>query len=372
MVTYDYVGEPWKDWFFLILQAIFDLTVIIIFIVWITKMKISKLNDNNNNSHTNRKFFIISCIICYTFIILCLTAIIFRMYGRYMIHEQGFYKIQVTEILDWSDIIHLMVHGFHYLSFIMLYVIFLGRLYLTFKNSMYSITNDKYFLFFIFIFLVSTLSIMTWLEISYSNIIDRNNEHYDKSKKYLTRAYLKWTLAVFDIILNLILFFTFQKKIKQLLLSTYDSSMYNDYMNMDDNDNNSVNSSLIELHENQQRLLKFITKHAVLFSLTIIFNEIYWILSGIVDFITATQGDNDKHKEIDIYTYFCQGIQGVILSIILYLIFAINQREYNKLCSFCQRLFYNYFVINTKTQIKQLVNLKLSQKRLNLNSNSDK
>eukprot|EP01084_Bolivina_argentea_P120766 214107_1 len=347
MVSYDYVGEPWKDWVIFLFEIVCDALVLILFILWVIKIK-------SATKKIKTKFYYITSILCYAFILLCITAIIFRIYGRYLIHNKSpIYKtiISTNPTFTTKDLIHLSVHAFHYLCFIALYVIFIGRLYFIFEHTMYSIIYDKIFLVLISIFLISVVSIMSCVEYSYSPWY--HAYHKNSSTKNEIRAYMKFTLACLDVTLNVMVFFWFQRKLKRVLLSLD----YSDLKNEEDDDNQSLTTSLINLQSQQLSLLKLMTKQTILFTLIIMFNEIYWILSGYIDY-TTRNSSSLQHKQADIYTYIAQGIQGVVIAIILFLTFQVNDNMYHKLCGCCQRSCYKYFVTKTKREIKQIINLK--------------
>ena len=325
-----YIGTLWVDWLVLILQCLFSFIVLLLFIVWIIKVRKNiTLSSSHYIKYPISKFYFITCCLSFLFNLFCLIASIIRIYGRYILGTDT----------SFLHIVHVLIHTFQYLACIVLYIIFIGRLYFTFRDSSYSIMLNKGFIYLITIFFCLTISLMIWLEYSYAN----KDTKLSRAQKYSLRAYLKFSLIVLDISFNVILFWIFQTKLQQSIVSTSKCD-------------NLLNESLINLHTHQEESVQSVTRHTILFTWLMIFNEIYWLLSGIIELHTA-HVSKLEHKIEDLYTYIAQGIQAVVVSIILYLSFRISRREYDKSCGFFHGICYARLVKKTKQSISEIIDI---------------
>eukprot|EP01083_Nonionella_stella_P087526 243553_1 len=318
------------DQIIIFLQCFFISLIVFLLFIWSIKMRHSMAPAPT--------FYCIVFLACYFFILLYMMAIILRVYGRYIDHNNSpIYNTKISFTLQSKDLIHLTIHAAYYLSCIMTYVLLIGKLYITFKNTALSIVHNKLILSFIIVFISCSLSIMISME-----YVIATAHRYNHQRKLKTQATLKFILLAIDILFNVFLFVTFQNKMKQLLLR-FDS--------LRDDSRAMHETPLTMIDFRQQILLQLIAKNAILFWFALLFHQIYWLMSGTIDALFL---DWSMHLELDEYTYIAQGFEGLVNALILYLTFDINQDEYYVLCRCCQYLCYKYFVVTTKRQIMKI------------------
>ena len=246
--------------------------------------------------------------------------------------------------------------GFFFFSTIMLYLILIGRCYLTFKDTQFEITNKTLILLSILITL-SILYMIIYLVILQFNLWSITIINYIDGGITLF-------MSVNDIILNVSLLVLFINKLRELMINLgttndtkrvyYPTPTTNDNNN-DNNDNNgndneSVSRTSVLLDDKQSNLITIITRHTLLSCIAIIFNQIVYLLLFVMIFLANYSTTIDY---MSLVTYTFRALDNVVIVTVLFLNFSFNSRIYLKLCGYCHMGFYSYQAKSAKVKIKR-------------------
>ena len=264
----------------------------------------------------------------------------------------------------------------------LLYIIMIGRLILTFNNTLYKLNKCLISIIFVFIFISNAGMIYYVISLKISS----NIEKLDKRDQPVIAI-----IGGFDLVLNLILLFIFVLKIRQLVISIQDCD-FEQFVNVNNkrdmyrvcgvtpsptkskdtvvtfsskssksiSGRTSPTSSakrnfftksptfkrFIALDKNQRKLITVITRHSILSSIAIIANLTYYT-SLFIDFYSP------KSNISSLMNYGIRGISSTIIVITLCLNFGFNMKIYSFCCGKCHFGCYKICVSFTKTSIKQ-------------------
>merc|ERR1719242_581522 len=156
----------------------------------------------------------------------------------------------------------------------------------------------------------------------------QNNLHW-----YLVLGWLAACIAAVDGILDLLLFALFCYKLHQLARLRVE----HDFRSM------SIGSALSQ--NSNSRLLDVITKQTIIGLCVVIFNAGFAFAQFIMDHFSTETPQNLT------IVYSVRAVQGVIISMLLYLGLAMNDAEYRRVCGCCHRTFHDIGSNNLRRQI---------------------
>eukprot|EP01084_Bolivina_argentea_P261996 442946_1 len=229
-----------------------------------------------------------------------------------------------------------------------LYINIVGRLYLTFKSTVYRLKIPV----LLCIMCLITLSIYVMLMYCYI-IIALNND------------YLSWSatcdilLMTLDILLNIIILILFIVKLRQLIINvtinnlTIEAQSTSVESTLDDSQTSRLllaNQKLDKFAiERRERLIRIVTRHTILSCIAIICNQCFYSVNSVY-YICCS---NELWTAI---SYGGRAIEGVIISLVLFLNFNFNIVIYKKCCNRFHMCCYYCFKKYTNIHVKDLEN----------------
>ena len=228
-----------------------------------------------------------------------------------------------VDFLDYTEdvameIIIFIADIFYFISTLSLYILFIGRLFISFKGTMYEISK-------LFLGLMGVLILITA-----GNMI---KYLVPISQTLAQREISIIVLSINEVIITIILCITFIYKLKKLVV-------------MQSNGAANVESDIsgISLTNSQQRMLYLITKHSILSILMVVFNLIFYscllyeIEIYISNFTVAVE-------------YGLRSLEMTLICFLLYLSFGFNDRLYVKICKICHSFCYKKCLTDSKKNI---------------------
>ena len=223
-------------------------------------------------------------------------------------HKQFGYTVSWIDLLSWILFI---------LSKIMLFIIFIGRLYFSFRNTSYSSKKWVYIIFIICIpilILLMTINevIAFQIDLNYTN----NAQHETfKAHSLLEMLIMTIFMIVFDGIITFCVIYLFYQKLYLVLLAKTRTNRY-------------ISGAELELNESQLYFINKIVKHTLLCFISLILAQFVWYYS-LITFICFDGNINN----IWIITYYFVIIDGCLSVICVYLTYKFNDGLYYKLCN---------------------------------------
>lgn len=219
-----------------------------------------------------------------------------------------------------------------------LYLLFIGRLYFTFQHTQYQLSYKILYLLFIIVITVTCLSIfyIIWMLLQIFGV--------NLNDIWLTIIML--TYLIFDIIINATLLFLFLRKLKHVIVAQSENNL-NQHLLIKKPSNDGY---LVDLDTAQLKFINVMTKLTLLSSITIIANELNYVLITI-QFIWFTQ-----YSWTYTANYTLRTITLTIAVINVYLNFEINDKFYHRICGSLHIKLYSHFVKDTRKTISKSIN----------------
>ena len=231
----------------------------------------------------------------------------------------------------------------YFIATIVLYCLLFGRLYFTFNQTQYRLSNS---IVIFYIIIITVSSIMFGLYFYY---------WYD------TGFYVELLLIILslnDLILNITLTVLFITKIKALVVTDHTFNMSNNHqMDKYEDENDEI---AVIFNKRQYRLIDMITRYAMLSILIIVVKQEFnlWYLIQLV-YLKKT----NNHAAIG---SSLRGLENVLDVVVLYIGLCFNGKLYDKLCGKCHRFCLRCCTKRIKTQIKRRIST-LPYNRMNVN-----
>eukprot|EP01084_Bolivina_argentea_P003779 7121_1 len=293
-----------------------------------------------------RRITFISCIFC-TF---CIIADLIHVTHAFI--DNG---IIISHKYDHALV---TATAFYYVGTVTLYILLMSRLYFTFQNTMYSLSNS------LTIFIGLLISISALCGVYYCIIIASITDEY---KVITFNRPATIILEINDFILNSVLLILFVYKLKRFIADSYD---YNNTMELLINDSeesihsrnntkslSSIHRDQVKLEPHQNKFVRVITRNSLLGSLAIIANQLFWI-GYMYDVYIVRDITVNLYPSI---VYSMRSCENMINVMVLYLSLTINDKMYFKLCNSCHKACYQCNVKQSqRTIIKQMTTKRMN------------
>lgn len=251
-------------------------------------------------------------------------------------------------ILDESDhdiiisIFRLFADIFYFSCTLILYLLFAGRLYLTFQGTQYQLKKST------LIVVILIVSIATISEIFYLLFLVLQILNVKLAEKLL--FYTMIIIAVSDIIINVFFLTLFLRKLKHIVVCQSENNFNQDLLLMDD-EKESNDSYLIDLDNKQLKFINIMTKMTLLSGISMIIYEIhlFYLVSLFMWF-------SDKSWAY-IVGYSSRTFYILSATICIFLNFEINQDVYYRICGRFHRILYGMYVKDTKRKVRKSISV---------------
>eukprot|EP01084_Bolivina_argentea_P183804 317117_1 len=314
-------------------------------------------------------FTLIFLIICSIYLSLCLIWLLyslFKPHDNYKDSLANFYiYISISCMIcstgtAWSDLWHAIVayiddipmydlsakyimviaNIFYVGTMTAVYLFMIGRVYYTFHNSLFQI-SQKLTAFYLLLILCN---LMIW--IIYIIILATVTDF--TTAVHLIR-HLEIALLIVDFTLNISLMILFVAKLHQLILGSVVSNSKNIPL-ISTNNKTDIDQQFI-LDEDHICHLNIISKHTVLCSWAIFLNLIFYGINLFSDFIMTYSPSNDVYQMI-----YCGRTFGVLINaMVVFFNFKFTKVYYNFFCYLCHVGLNKCFFQWTKRRISRIV-----------------
>lgn len=262
------------------------------------------------------KFYIYTSISCMIFSLatsLCDLSHAIEAYTR----KWTMFDLRLNHITATADV-------FFVCSMTAVYLFMIGRVYYTFKDSYFQLSNKLTIFFLILIF----MNFIIW-SIYIGLLLGETN--FDEAVKNIRN--LEIALLIVDFVLNISLLFLFIHKLHELLIS---SAVHRQasipLISMEDKDKErSMTKEDIVLDDDQNYFINIISKHTLLCTCAIFLNLIFYLSNLYSDFITSTHPSQSMYLLI-----YCGRTFGVLInSMVVFFNFKFTVIYYHFFCYFC-------------------------------------
>ena len=313
----------------LIMQGPCALIILIIIISYIYKWAIRRAAKRIN------KFYLWTTLLVMILYLSCSMVDIYHAYASYKNNHP-------MKDPSW-DTIKFVADFLYFIGCTILYINIVGRLYLTFATTIYHLQIP----ILVVICCLITLSFCVMMMYCYIIAVLDDNKYFKWS------AMCDLSLMIIDIILNTTILGLFVFKLRQLIINitindlATSTSNYKELVSTAD-DTDSISSTLLYDEyalKRKDRLITVVTRHTILSCIAIICNQCFYSVNTVY----YLYAPNETWTAI---SYAGREIEGVIISLVLYLNFNFNMRIYKKLCNSCHMCCYNCFKKSTKIDVK--------------------
>ena len=192
---------------------------------------------------------------------------------------------------------------------ISLFTLFIGRIYYTFYSSInYSLS--KWFLYFVYFLIITSILCFIPAEIGYASGIT------------FTHGISILIIIINDTLLNIMCLVLFIWKLKQVSFIDNDDLKI-ELLSVSNGDDNNENME-------ELTIINILIRHSILSTISIVFNETWYILLFYYTFIDGHLDDVNLSIELCVRTVYL-----TINCIILYLNLNIHHHQYLRLCRCC-------------------------------------
>ena len=263
-----------------------------------------------------------------------------------MLHGFGAY-ISNTNILShhvvWVFTVHVLADAFYYTSSLSLYIILINRLFSTFSNTAYAISNWFYYWISVQI-LIQIILMIAYIMIL---IIDDCQSRLGCDRMGLASG----LITANDYILNIVCIALFVKKLRELIVTKLKTEV-SEWMDQESSKSVKayVNEVMIDNKMNNN-LLTVITKQTVIGTFVTLINQLF----ATCAFFMLLFDTPETVDRMVMIAYLLRGVEGAFLCSLLYIALIINEKEYNKTCKYCHRACYNLCLYLTAKTVKRRV-----------------
>lgn len=247
---------------------------------------------------------------------------------------------------------------FYGISSISLYIVIFGRLYFTFKYKAVRYQMNRSTIYFMIGFIVLNAVIILFYTLIMLFFYQQK----------VTQFYfiLKITFIILDasdLLLTIFMLVLFVYKLQQIIVGTSFAENYRSSYHLNShsirsessigiNSANIESNNDIELNTMDIKLITIITRHSILSSVVIIFNQVFYI-SVIVGSAVVFNSIDEQNLYFLAYSNLIKAVLGVVNAITLYLNFGFNILAYRRYCNGIHIYCYNYFEHRAKEEISQ-------------------
>ena len=226
----------------------------------------------------------------------------------------------MTEI-RWISYLIMAADFFYFSSSVLIYSILIHRLHSTFYNTIYGLSRSSV-LFAIFIISIqSILMILYTLNVGFNY---HQNASDGDSKWIHVGGVLSAFILTLDAVLNFFLFALFIRKLRQSVMLRLDS----------DTESMTITDALS--HKSNTKILDVITKQTLL-GISVTFCSAGFTLTSFASEAFGGETEWDYCKD-----YVVRSVEGVMISLLLFLGLQINAAAYKRVCGRCHQFCRNY------------------------------
>ena len=231
---------------------------------------------------------------------------------------------------------------FYFLGTLVLYLLFAGRLYLTFEGTQYELSKLTMTIVGSIV-CIATLSEMFYLSFLVSQILEVK----------LAETYLFYTMVVIvvsDIIMNVTFLSLFLRKLKDVIVCQGENNI-NEHLLISDSmgttPRSPTHSHLLSLDTSQLKFINVMTKMTLLSGLSMMIYEMH-----LFYLVTLFLWFSDRSWAY-IVGYSSRTIYILSAAMCMYLNFEINENIYHRICGKFHRRLYGHFVKDTKRKVRK-------------------
>eukprot|EP01083_Nonionella_stella_P082243 227004_1 len=251
---------------------------------------------------------------------------------------------------------HIINNSVYVIILISLFALFIGRLYYTFSDTIYALSN--YFVYFVYVLLITT-SLICFIsaELVYA---------VPNTKTILSPNVSVAIIIINDTTLNIMCIVLFFYKLRQISVPSASKQDYQMVTVLSDNDDAVSNKNTIDLdfhiqsyHDtinrmhsvlppdpsqvepvtegpNQMNLINIILRHTLLSTTSIFFNQAWYFCLLYSRFmVTAKIEETKQYNDIIVVEVVTRAVYLVINCIVLYLNLNIHHWRYYRICKPC-------------------------------------
>eukprot|EP01084_Bolivina_argentea_P090265 162685_1 len=310
--------------------AICWLSIFLLAQITIIVSLLCKLYSKQNSHKPISPFYKYVTIICVTFCALSTIVDLIHTTIAYIRHEQSSDTYRFGTIMTIADITY-------FIASISLYILIIGKLYLTFKSTSYRVSNK--YIIFLSILIVTSVFCMTQYLITLNN--KDTIKFLDNSVKFV------YAVIINDFIIDISVLALFVYKLQQLLIDTIDIGLIHQNS---DNIIQIVKESADEydFQNSQKRLVALITRQSILGSIQIFFNCTFYFKVLVDRYTVGPKFPSD----LAFQTSHClRALENLVVIGTLYLNFNLNTGLYYKICGCCHNGCYLCCLKCTKRKI---------------------
>ena len=238
---------------------------------------------------------------------------------------------------DWPTISYLRLSAdiCYFASTLVIYLLFIGRLYYTFNDTYYKLSSRMLMILVIIVIITTLISIfyITCLLLQLFNVYI--------STKWIYPLFIIY--IVHDMVLNATLMVLFVRKLKHVVVAQSENQMATNLLTT------YRDEFFLNLDTSQLKFIHVMTKLTVLSGIIIICNEIA-LTFVMIEFIWLLHKPWPQFVKYSLRTIYL-----LIAVINVYLNFEINDKIYHRICGSLHIKLYGHFVKDTRRGIKKSI-----------------
>ena len=241
--------------------------------------------------------------------------------------------------MELSSYFRLIADIFYFLGTLILYLLFAGRLYITFRDTSYQLSPGIVTLVSIIV-IITTLSETLYIAFLILQLF----------KVYLPEElalYSQIAIVVTDFIINITLLSLFLRKLKHVVVAQSENNL-NEQLLIKQPSNDGY---LLDLDTAQLKFVNIMTKMTLLSGISMMVYELH-LLYLVALFLWFSH-----NGWAFILGYSTRTIYILSSTICIFLNFEINEDFYFKLCGKCHKSLYGLYVKDTKRQIRKSISV---------------
>lgn len=255
-----------------------------------------------------------------------------------------------TELLGptavpWGTYCMITADVCYYTTSLLLYNILTHRLFKTFANTAFAISNRWYY------WIIFQLVLQPIIMIIYLSILSFDNCNTEFWCNML--GVFAAILTANDYTLNAVLISLFVRKLRQLIVTQLKYEIADKSPpNSPRSTTASVVSRAIDNNGNSQKeLLRLVTKQSVLGTFLVLINQAF----ATAIFCVFTFSSTNTINSLVVISLLIRGAEGSFMGFLLYIGIGINSNEYMKICKTCHDLCYNLCIKMTAKKVNKAV-----------------
>eukprot|EP01084_Bolivina_argentea_P199710 341678_1 len=317
--------------------SIFTVIMASIAVSFIYKIFISKTTNG-----PKAPFFKYSSIICVGFFFCATIGDLIHITQAYNNNDMSSSTSKYGNAMVFAD-------SSYFMGSLTLYIFIIGKLHLSFRDTLYKVSKK-----YIALLLILILTLFT-MQITYLIAVHEYSAQtfLDVSLKYVT------VIIIIDFTIDIGVLLLFIYKLQQILLGSVDIGNFHKYSYSDvpSNSNPSHTVQFVRItvtshdfNTNQKKLISLITKQSVLGTFIILFNSMFYF-KVLIDRYTVS---HSFPVDIAFQTSYClRAVENVVVTFMLYLNFSFSEKIYQRLCICCHNGCYKCCKLFTKRGVSR-------------------